>query len=111
MSAKTPEIRIRRIFSLLRQGITRPKACERERLPLPTLRSWIDRSRRGDAPAWVAEEWDEICGASKECDLCGKKYRSGTGIGRIESYEGAKIDLSFCSHECEHEWDTQEQDH
>lgn len=101
--------RVRQALSLIADGVSRPVAARTVGMSLSALKGWIIRSRRGTAPDWIAEEWDKRnTRPTQECDMCGKSYRSGMGRGRQEVYNGANIDLSFCSEQCEQEWDRQE---
>ena len=67
-------------------------------------RSWTYRrivaSRCGDAPGWIAEEWDRIRGANRRCDLCSDPIAHGVDL-RVRE-DGMAFD--FCGQDCMTAW-------
>lgn len=100
------ESRAFRLLLLVEQEYTIERACAE--IPISSgcfyaqLRRW--KSARPDLYA----RYLRVVGLT--CDRCGKMFRQGEGVTRLEHAEGESVvfDMRWCSEDCQQAWDREE---
>ncbi len=95
--------RLDRVITRMEGGASLATALGKECLGKTGWNTWLRKSRRDEAPAWIWRRFEAI--GAKPCDMaCGQLALRSTRRKLVEDLQGIPTEFYFCSDGCFAAW-------